>query len=492
MVFSYVTLPAIIFVVVGVRVIVNWSKLRKAPGPLLAGFTDLWRAYHQYNGKLREKILELHDRHGLVIRYGVKCISISDPDAINVVYGSRSGFITGDSYKVLLGYQNGKDVPSLVSTQDEKQHGVIRRSIANAFAPTATLDYEKWIDLTIKELLESMARNSTFDLSSMMLWYTMDASARFSFGIPLGCLASKGDVDGSIQLIRDRFSHWARWSSYPLIERLLYRNPIFKPPTRSPASIAAAATAKLKARTSGGGVSKRAKEVDGTPDLLDRFLKASKDFPQTLDSQGIVSMLMSTISGASDTTASTVTAMLFYLLKNPRILKKLEDELIGAGIQGVPAFTEVSKLPYLNAVLKESMRLFAPGSFPMERLVPAGGVILSGMYFPEGTSVGCMPAAVHLNKRVFGDDVDVFRPERWLIEDREQLRLMEAAHMGFSRGRRNCLGQNIAVLSMKKVVPALIMKFKFSFVNTKASLRADFARATASIDPIYVTSKIKG
>ncbi|KAI8955740.1 cytochrome P450 [Xylaria longipes] len=492
MVFSYIILPAVILALVGVRAIVNWGKLRKAPGPVLAGFTDLWRAYHQYNGKLREKLLELHARHGLVVRYGVKCISISDPEVIGIVYGSRAGFITADSYNVLLGHQNGKDIPSLVSTRDEKQHGALRRSVANAFTPTAALDYEKWIDLTIEDLLKSVAKKSTFDLASIVLWYTMDASARFSFGAPLGCLAAEGDVGGSIQLIRDRLSHWARWSSYPRIERLVYRNPLFKPTTRGPSSMVAVAAGKLKARASSGGVSKEDREIDAAPDLLERFLEASKDFPQALDQQGIVGMLMSTISGAGDTTASTIAATLFYLMKNPEILKKLENELTDASIHEVPAFAEVSKLPYLNAVLKEGMRVFTTGSFPMERLIPAGGAVIAGMYFPEGTSVGCMPAAVHLNKGVFGDDVDVFRPERWLIEDREQLRLMEAAHMGFSRGRRNCLGQNIAVLSMKKVIPALIMKFNLNLVDTDASLEADYAPAAAVVEPIYVTSKIKG
>ncbi|KAI1745229.1 cytochrome P450 [Xylaria scruposa] len=491
MVLSYLILPAIILALVGVRVVLNWDKLRKAPGPILAGFTDLWRAYHQNNGTLREKLLELHAKHGSIVRYGVKCISISDPEVINVVYGSRAGFITAESYKVLMGHQNGKDIPSLVSTRNEKQHGALRRSVANAFTPTAALDYEKWIDVTIEELLESVARRPEFDLASTALWYTMDASARFSFGAPLGCLTAEGDVGGSIQLIRDRLSHWARWASYPRIERLVHRNPIFKPPTRGPSSMVAAATGKLNARKNDIGVSKEGKEADVAPDLLDRFLEASKDFPQALDGPGIVGMLMSTISGAGDTTASTIAAMLFYLMKNPETLKKLENELTAAGIQGVPAFAEVSKLPYLNAVLRESMRVFTPLSFPMERLVPAGGAVIAGMYFPEGTSVGCMPAAIHLNKGVFGDDVDEFRPERWLIEDREQLRLMEAAHMGFSRGRRNCLGQNIAVLSMKKVVPALIMKFKFDLVDSNASLKADYATAAAVVEPIYVTSKVK-
>ncbi|KAI3341627.1 cytochrome P450 [Ustulina deusta] len=490
MAFSYAILPVIVLALVGARVIINWNKLRRVPGPALAGFTDLWRAYHQYNGTMRDTLLELHARHGLVVRYGVRSVSISDPEVIKVAYGSRAGFINADSYKVLLGFRDGKDIETILSTRDEKQHGALRRSVANAFTATAALDYEKWFDITIGELLEAVVSKPTFDLTSMISWYSMDAAARFSFSAPLGCLAVQGDVDNNMQTIRNHFTHWTRWSSYPQIERLVYRNPVFKPATRSPSSIAAAATAKLRARVSGGGVSKQGKESDVAPDLLDRFLEASKEYPQ-LDGQGIIGVLMSTISAAADTTAVTVAATLFYLLKNPEVLKKLEAELTDAGIHEIPAYTEVAKLPYLNAVLKESMRIFTLLSFPMERLVPAGGATIAGMYFPEGTTVGCLPAAMHLNKDVFGEDVDVFRPERWLINDREHLRVMEAAHMGFSRGRRNCIGQNIAVMSMKKVIPALIMKLKLSLVDTDASLEADFVPNVAILEPIYVKSEIK-
>ncbi|KAI1821714.1 cytochrome P450 [Xylaria intraflava] len=477
---------------ISLRVFLDWNRLRKAPGPALAGFTNLWRAYHLYNGTLRDKLLELHARHGPIVRYGVRCVSISDPEVINVVYGSRAGFTTADSYKVLAGHQNGKDIPSLVSTQDEKKHGALRRAVANAFTPSAALDYENWIDVTIKEFLESVARKPAFDMTSMVLWYVMDASARFSFGAPLGCLVAEGDADGSIQLIRNRFSHWARWSSYPGLERLVHRNPLFTLTKRTPSNMVAAATAKLKARTGGAGASSKENGRDGVaPDLMQRLLEASKDFPQALDGPGITSLLISTISGAGDTTASTVVAVLFYLLKNPAALAKLEAELTAAGVSEIPTFSEVGKLPYLNAVIRETMRMFSPMSFPLERVVPAGGAMIAGMYFPEGTSVGCLPSAVHLNS-IFGSDVEAFRPERWLIDDRERVRLMEAAHMGFSRGRRNCLGQNIAVLSMKKVVPALIMKFKLCLVDPDALFQADHTSAVAFVGPIHVKSELKG
>ncbi len=127
---------------------------------------------------------------------------------------------------MIIGIQNGKEVPSLVSTADEVRHGALRRSVANAFTPTAVLDYEKWIDASIEELLDLVSKKSTFDISSIILWYNMDAAGRFSFGEPVGCLKAEGDVGGSIQLIRDRFNHWGWWGSLPQLERLIYRNPI--------------------------------------------------------------------------------------------------------------------------------------------------------------------------------------------------------------------------------------------------------------------------
>ncbi|RWA09405.1 hypothetical protein EKO27_g5715 [Xylaria grammica] len=242
------------------------------------------------------------------------------------------------------------------------------------------------------------------------------------------------------------------WSSLPRLERLVFRNPIAIRQKRAPSSMATAAMSKLTAR------SLQTERDNGHVDLLQKFLVASKNHPRTLDTAGVIGMLMSTISGASDTTATAMTATLFQLLQNPDCLKKLEAELMG--LPEIPAYSNVSKLPYLDALIKESMRIFPSSNWPIERLVPAGGVTIAGMSFPEGTSVGCLPSSIHQNKGIYGEDADIFRPERWLVSDRQQVRVMEASHMGFSRGRRVCLGQNIAVMQLKKVITALVMKYK--------------------------------
>lgn len=79
---------------VALKLFDNWRLLRRAPGPFLASTTDLWRAWHQYHGRLRGKLVKLHEKHGPIVRYGVQSISISDPSAIDIIYGSRQGFTT--------------------------------------------------------------------------------------------------------------------------------------------------------------------------------------------------------------------------------------------------------------------------------------------------------------------------------------------------------------------------------------------------------------
>jgi hypothetical protein len=68
MVSSYILLTAILLAILSNRLLTDRSKLRKAPGPALAGFTDLWRAYQQYNGRLRGRLLDLHAQHGPIVR----------------------------------------------------------------------------------------------------------------------------------------------------------------------------------------------------------------------------------------------------------------------------------------------------------------------------------------------------------------------------------------------------------------------------------------
>lgn len=71
------------------------------------------------------------------------------------------------------------------------------------------------------------------------------------------------------------------------------------------------------------------------------------------------------------------------------------------------------------------MRCHPAVSFPLERVVPEGGITLCGARFEEGTIVGINPAVIHRDKTIFGNDADEFRPERWTESSDERIRLMD-------------------------------------------------------------------
>ena len=78
-------------------------------------------------------------------------------------------------------------------------------------------------------------------------------------------------------------------------------------------------------------------------------------------------------------------------------------------------------MPYLQAVMKEAMRMHPAVGISMPRYVPSGGAEIGGRYYPEGTVVGVNAWVIHRDREVFGEDADVFRPERWLEGDSKEM-----------------------------------------------------------------------
>jgi cytochrome P450 len=93
----------------------------------------------------------------------------------------------------------------------------------------------------------------------------------------------------------------------------------------------------------------------------------------------------------------------------------------------------------------------------MPREVPPGGdtVTIDGkqIFLPGGTSVGICQLGVQNRKDIFGDDTEIFRPERWLEDDEDKLAMMVRANdLGFGSGRFGCLGKDMARIEIQKAV----------------------------------------
>jgi cytochrome P450 len=177
------------------------------------------------------------------------------------------------------------------------------------------------------------------------------------------------------------------------------------------------------------------------------------------------------VNAGSDTISTTLRAIFYYLLKHPSTLERIRSELDTAVAEGKisPVFVtwaESNSLPYLHSVILEALRIHPPISLSLERVVPSGGLQLpNGMYIPPGTVVGINPWVLHRDERIFGADASSWRPERWLDQDIEVVKTMERNLLSFGAGKRSCLGKNIAMLELHKIVSALLLRYDFQMVN---------------------------
>lgn len=114
---------------------------------------------------------------------------------------------------------------------------------------------------------------------------------------------------------------------------------------------------------------------------------------------------------------------------------------------------EARKLPYLQAIIKEGLRIWPPIAALLSKEVPAGGDVLNGLFVPGGTRIGWCPWGIFRNTKTFGEDADTFRPERWLeARSPEKTKEMEdTLGLVFSYGRHACLGKNVALMELNKV-----------------------------------------
>lgn len=154
-------------------------------------------------------------------------------------------------------------------------------------------------------------------------------------------------------------------------------------------------------------------------------------------------------------------------------MQKLKTEIDDADKAGKLSYPISDKearlvLPYLNAVEKEAMRLHPPVGLLLERHVPAGGVTLCGKHIPGGTIVGVSPWVTQHDPEVFPDP-ESFQPERWLETDKnkDQLAAMEKSFFSFGAGSRVCIGKNISLIEMRKIIPQLLRDFDVSIEGGK-------------------------
>ena len=283
------------------------------------------------------------------------------------------------------------------------------------------------------------------------------------------------DFDGTIEIADKVTDYFAMVGQLPILDYICDKNSIVPklgvgPPNLG--NVTRISVEHLIARLQG----KDTKFNEKHPDFLHHFIEAKKTNPDLVNDGVIIGYLQVNMLAGADTTAITLRAIFYFLLRNPHTYKKLEEQVLAENFdttRPVP-YGSGRALPYLEAVVRESMRMHPGVGMLLERYVPAGGLSLpnGGGFVPQGAGVGINPYIMGRNKSVWGEDADTFRPERWLKAEGEteeayqhRLREMNAADLTFGGGSRICIGRNIALLEVYKVVATLLSRYEIKLVD---------------------------
>ncbi|KAL8686024.1 MAG: hypothetical protein Q9218_007398, partial [Villophora microphyllina] len=188
----------------------------------------------------------------------------------------------------------------------------------------------------------------------------------------------------------------------------------------------------------------------GRRDLLTKMVGLeNKGAPMT--DEEIVDELGSLLVGATDTTVTVATWMLWELAKHPvwqeRVRKELRDSKIHF-IGGVPSAKSIASLPVLDGVIMESLRLHPAQAIGLPRVAKYNGFTIGGLMIPAGSR------NVHRDPEVYPSP-NQFLPERW-IETNGGTQDMRDSFITFSKGSRACLGQYVATMELKFIVASLL------------------------------------
>ncbi|RYP29546.1 hypothetical protein DL767_006674 [Monosporascus sp. MG133] len=400
-------------------------------------------------------------RKGPVVRVGPKRYSIIQPQDIKTIYDFSGKFTKSNYYDAQGGSEN------LFTTRDNNDHQDRRRKVASLYSMSAMVTYEDAIDrmtaLCMKKLDQFAQEKCLISVPNFMQYYAWDVIGEITFDQNFGMMENMGDTQGVIKEIHTANNNMARLGLLPelqkpyrILEKLLFGG---QPMSKVNNYVQSQCQRYQSANT---GPKMKSQYDTFLRKILELEAAHKVEFKNVFDTCG------SNIGAGSDTTGISLSAAIYYLYRNPDKLAKLRKEIDTMAAEGrisnPVTYQQAKDMPYLNGVIKETLRMHPAVGTILPRVVPKGGMTLGGYYFPEGTHIGTNAWPLHYSEAVYGPDADQYRPERWLGA-KSELGYKESMMFAFGGGSRTCIGRNITLLEMTKFLPQLVRKFDFRFEN---------------------------
>ncbi|MED6217600.1 hypothetical protein PIB30_019191 [Stylosanthes scabra] len=219
--------------------------------------------------------------------------------------------------------------------------------------------------------------------------------------------------------------------------------------------------------------------------MIGNLLTQQKLHPQYYSDFIIKGLIQDMLIGGTDTTAVTMEWAMAALLNHPQIFKKAKSELDTiVGKDRLVDESDIPNLPYIQNIVYETLRLYTPGPLLLPH-VSSEEFNIEGFTIPRGTILLTNAWTIHRDPKVWGDDAECFKPERF-EKDGESNKLL-----AFGLGRRACPGLGLAYRTMVLTLGLLIQCFEWKTLrdNEEIDMREDEGAATPKLIPLEAMCK---
>ncbi|KAI0515411.1 cytochrome P450 [Xylaria bambusicola] len=443
-----------------------FSPLSRIPGPKLAALTYWYEFYFDgwLGGKYIFKIKEFHEKYGPIVRINPHHVHINDIGFYDTIYAPGGTKHPRNKIRWMALHFD-----SMFDTFDAALHRKRRAAVASPFSKQSIRALEPAIVDIITHVIARFEKlagtGAVVGVHSIWNSLTQEVIGQYCFGAnKMSDLREGGDDAQFIQPdhVVDHVHAWGRM--FPWVFDMLAKIPL---------SVLGLYDERL------GAADKFNKEI---ADQIARVLESDQPhvgnknvFHEMRDSKHLPSEdkqfsyyqseAGSFIGGGTETTASALTTLTYFVLENPDVLRKLREELrtvMPLGQKELPPTSTLEGLPYLTGVIQEGIRLSFSVPSRLPRTAPTEELVYNGYRLPPGTVMSASSYLLHTDEKVFPEPFE-FRPERW-INDTDHIARRQ--FVAFSRGARSCIGINLAYVELYAVVAAVFSRLELKLFET--------------------------
>ncbi|KAF4948628.1 hypothetical protein FGADI_9532 [Fusarium gaditjirri] len=469
----------------------SWYRLRHIPGPFFGKFSYLWVAYITITGTQHNHLVNLKQSYGPIVRVGPNEVLVDDPDLIRKVSSTKNAYTKGNWYHG--GRFNPYHDPMFQIT-DPVQHDRVKSRLSPAYSGRDAPNLEAVVDRQVGNLIQLIKEKyiSTqgdyrpMEGTRVSRLFALDVISNLSLGQEFGYLKADSDFHGIVKALNEHLLVMTLATDIPWLRNLLF-SPMFlklfgptENDTKGIGPLMKVANTIVRERY--------APDADEHHDMLVSYFfgvenhtliwqKGSfKRHGLRLEECQAESLFM--FLAGSETTATVIRVIILYIVASPHIYQRLRQEItdaISAGRASNPITdVESRRLPYLQAVIYEGIRIRPATTGMFFKDVPAGGETMHGKHIPPGTSIGINASALLRSEALFGPDPQVFRPERYLEVDKEaSVQMKRDVEIVFGYGRWMCAGKPIAFMELNKVIFELLRAFDFQVAEPEVAMKSE-------------------